>query len=209
MMNTATVMTGSKPKTSAERFHASTVLVLEENRGTRQALRDVLLGMGFAAVYQAADGRAGLLEVAAHEPSLILVDYRLPKLDGLSFTEHLRRDGSLGNNGVPVILMAQDVDAELVTAARDAGVNEIVMKPISMQVLVRRLLHILGQARPLVRGGGYIGPDRRRKGERRAKERRAEAEVIPTNTISERRKRATRRKNQRRVIPKDTGPQDE
>ncbi len=206
MMNTATAMTGPKSKAPAERFHASTVLVLEENRGTRQALRDVLLGMGFAAVYQAADGRTGLMEVAAHEPSLILVDYRLPKLDGLSFTEQLRRDGSLGNNGVPVILMAHSVDAELVVAARDAGVTEIVMKPISIQVLVRRLLHILSKARPLVRGGGYIGPDRRRKGERRAKERRGETEVTPTNTISERRQRPTRRGGQRRTPSRKDAP---
>lgn len=204
MLNVATDMTTSKTKASADRFRAATVLVVDENRGTRQALRDVLFGMGFAAVYQAADGRAGLLEISAHEPSLILVDYRLPKMDGLSFTERLRRDGSISNNGVPVILMAQSVDAELVTAARDAGVNEIVVKPISMQVLVRRLLHILGQARPLVRGGGYVGPDRRRKGERRTKERRGIADATDANTISERRQRATRRSNQRRTKP----PQD-
>lgn len=210
MMNTAAAMTGTPTKASAERFRASTVLVVEENRGTRQALRDVLLGMGFVAVYQAQDGRAALMEVSVNEPSLILVDYRLPKMDGLTFTEQLRRDSSIANNGVPVILMAQSVDAELVTAARDAGVNEIVMKPISMQVLVRRLLHILARKRPLVRGGGYVGPDRRRKGERRAKERRADAVVIPPSETTERRQRPTRRANQRRKLaPKHAAPADE
>ncbi len=183
------------PRSGAERFRGRTVLVVDENRATRNGLRDVLIGMGFSAVYQAADGKQALLEVAAHEPSLILVDYRLPKMDGLMFTERLRRDPSIGNNGMPVILMASDVDSGLVLAARDAGVNEVVVKPISMQVLVRRLLHALQSQRPLVRGGGYVGPDRRRRGERRLGDRRGGSEH-PAK--ADRRNNATRRLTERR-----------
>ncbi|MBP7065285.1 response regulator [Ferrovibrio sp.] len=189
---------GSQPaaRPGAEKFRTCSVLVVDENRATRNGLRDVLIGMGFSAVFQAADGKQALLEVAAHEPSLILVDYRLPKMDGLMFTERLRRDPGLNNNAMPVILMAADVDSTLVVAARDAGVNEVVVKPISMQVLVRRLLYALQAQRPLVRGGGYVGPDRRRRSERRLGDRRGNAgqEADPDRRQSESRRRAERRK---------------
>lgn len=153
-------------------FRQSSILVVDEDRGSRQALRDVLLGMGFSSVFTAANSREALLEISAHSPSAMLLDYRLSKVDGLSLTERLRRSGDSGNIGIPVILMASAIDASLVQRARDAGVNEIVMKPISMQVLVRRLLHTLTKYRPVVRGGGYIGPDRRRRRDRRGTERR-------------------------------------
>jgi two-component system chemotaxis response regulator CheY len=186
----------SKMRPAVSQFRMASVLVVDENKATRNGLRDVLFGMGFGAVHLAADGKQALLDVAAHQPSLILVDYRLPKMDGLMFTERLRRDPSLANNSMPVILMAQNVDSALVVAARDAGVNEVVVKPISMQVLVRRLLYALQSQRPLVKGGGYVGPDRRRRSERRAGDRRGPGGDL--KTAADRRNSASRRKTDRR-----------
>lgn len=177
-------------------FRVSSILVIDENKATRNGLRDVLYGMGFGAVHLAADARQAMLEIAAHEPTVILVDYRLPKMDGLMFTERLRRDTSVGNNAMPVILMATDVDASLVVAARDAGVNEVVVKPISIQVLVRRLMHALVGQRVMVKGGGYVGPDRRRRSERRAGDRRHTSHEMPGDI--DRRHSSSRRQGDRR-----------
>src|SRR3546814_20715250 len=63
-------------------------------------------------------------------------------------------------------------DVGLVAAARDAGVNEIVVKPVSMEALVLRLMHVLKAPRPFIRSTGFVGPDRRRLGQRRNGERR-------------------------------------
>jgi len=185
------------------KFRQASILVVDEERGSRQALRDVLLGMGFSAVFTATNSREALMEIGAHSPSIILVDYRLSKVDGLSFTERLRRSAGEINPAVPVILMARSIDADLVQRARDAGVNEIVMKPISMQVLVRRLLHTLNKQRPLVRAGGFVGPDRRRRDDRRAGERR---HLPPENETPEERRARERRgadRRQRQAITDD------
>ncbi len=198
-MNTA-MRSPTKPDSKSHpmlsQFRVSSILVVDENKATRNGLRDVLYGMGFGAVHLAADARQAMLEIAAHEPTLILVDYRLPKMDGLMFTERLRRDTSVGNNAMPVILMATDVDAALVVAARDAGVNEVVVKPISMQVLVRRLMHALIGQRMMVKGGGYVGPDRRRRGERRLGDRRHTSHDLPGDI--DRRNASSRRQGDRR-----------
>ena len=49
------------------------------------------------------------------------------------------------------------------TAARDAGVNEFVVKPFSAQGLFTRIQAVIEKPRPFVKVSGYFGPDRRRR----------------------------------------------
>ena len=109
----------------------------------------------------------------------------------LLLTRRLRRDG----NELPVILMAQAPDMALVAAARDAGVNEMVVKPLSMEGLVLRLMHVLKAPRGFIRSPGYLGPDRRRLPERRRIERRLQG---PIALMPDRRQKVGRRSGEDR-----------
>jgi two-component system chemotaxis response regulator CheY len=150
-------------------FRRATILVAEGDRAFRRTLRDVLLGMGFPSIIVAGTTAEAMRMIVEQRPSVVLLDAKLPGGDGIKFTRRLRREG----DSLPVILMAQAPDASLVAAARDAGVNEMVLKPLSMESLVLRLMHVLQVPRPFVRSPGYLGPDRRRLPERRRNERRA------------------------------------
>lgn len=182
-------------------FRRSTILVAEGDRGLRRTLRDVLLGMGFPSIVLAANSAETMRQIIEQRPSVVLLDHKLPGTgasggDGLTLTRRLRRD----NDPLPIILMATAPDAALVTAARDAGVNEIVRKPLSMESLVLRLMHVLQVPRKFIRAPGFVGPDRRRLADRRRlSDRRAET---PLPAELERRQRPSRRSGDERRRPK-------
>lgn len=178
-------------------FRRATILVAEGDRGLRRALRDVLLGMGFPVIYVAGTMAETQRHVLQQSPGVILLDYKLPGGNGLAFTRKLRRD-RMSDGRTPIILMAEAPDAALAAAARDAGVNELVVKPISVQALVLRLMHVLQMPRPFIRSTDFIGPERRRLGERRHLERRMHPPAPPGE---ERRQRSSRRLGQERRKP--------
>ncbi len=194
-------MTIQEPKTrriDPSAFRRSTILVAEGDRGLRRTLRDVLLGMGFPSIVLASTAAETMRQIVEQRPSVVLLDNKLPGTngsDGLTLTRRLRRD----NDPLPIILMATAPDAALVAAARDVGVNEIVRKPLSMEGLVLRLMHVLQVPRKFIRSPGFVGPDRRRLVDRRRNERRAE---IPLPPEQERRQKPSRRTAERRKPPK-------
>ncbi|MCW0236522.1 MAG: response regulator [Ferrovibrio sp.] len=174
-------MTFQPPKTrriDPSAFRRATILVAEGDRGLRRTLRDVLLGMGFPSIIMAGNSAETMRQIIEQRPSVVLLDHKLPGAsggDGLTLTRRLRRD----NDPLPIILMTASPDLGMVAAARDAGVNEIVRKPLSMEGLVLRLMHVLQVPRSFVRSIAYVGPDRRRLTDRRRTERRAEMPLPP------------------------------
>lgn len=98
-------------------FRRATILVAEGDRALRRTLRDVLLGMGFPNVYLAGTMAETLRQIVENEPTVILLDHKLPGGDGLSLTRRLRRDGGSYSRR-SVVLMAETPDLALVAAAR-------------------------------------------------------------------------------------------
>jgi two-component system chemotaxis response regulator CheY len=197
------IMTVQEPKTrriDPGAFRRSTILVAEGDRGLRRTLRDVLLGMGFPSIIVASTAAETMRQIVEQRPSVVLLDHKLPGNaaggDGLTLTRRLRRE----NDPLPIILMTGSPDAGLVAAARDAGVNEIVRKPLSMEGLVLRLMHVLQMPRKFIRSTGFVGPDRRRLADRRRMaDRRAEMPLPPEQ---ERRQRPSRRSGDERRKPR-------
>ncbi len=117
-----------------------TVLVIEDEETLRHLLEILLRGAGYAVV-TAADGREALDYLAGAEPPrVILLDLRMPVLDGWGFRREQLEDPRLA--GIPVIVVASDADA-----ARHAGWFQAVAyfpKPAAIEELlraVRSLVH--------------------------------------------------------------------
>jgi signal transduction histidine kinase/CheY-like chemotaxis protein/HAMP domain-containing protein len=90
---------------------SASILVVEDDLPTREALCRTLISMGYAA-HAAVDGRSGLEWLAAHPaPSLILLDLMMPEMDGFEFLRELRQRPALVD--VPVIVVtAKELTAE-------------------------------------------------------------------------------------------------
>jgi CheY-like chemotaxis protein len=89
---------------------ACAVLVVEDDPVSRQLVRELLAREG-CTVREAADGRAGLVEVARSRPDLIVLDLLMPELDGFGFVAELRRHPDW--RAIPIVVVtAKDVTPE-------------------------------------------------------------------------------------------------
>jgi two-component system chemotaxis response regulator CheY len=119
-------------------------LVIDDSRTLRRILGDILRKLDFQ-VSEAANGREGL-EVLAREKALnvVLVDWNMPKMNGLEFLRAVRADRRYAN--LPLMMVTTETELEQVAVAMDAGANEYMMKPFDMESVADklRLLGVLG-----------------------------------------------------------------
>jgi DNA-binding response OmpR family regulator len=84
-------------------------------------------------------------------------------LDGLDFVRLLRQSPSSPCPTVPVIMVTGHSTLHHVQEARDAGVDELLTKPVAARDLVDRLFQVVEHRRAFVKTDGYFGPERRRR----------------------------------------------
>lgn len=139
------------------------ILLIDDMRPMLTLTKSVLSIFGFKDVLMAIDGEEGFDMVVEHDPDLIITDWMMEPVNGLEFTERLRRDPMTPNPFVPVIMMTGFSSKLRVEQARDAGITEFLMKPFSSRDLYTRIHQIIEKPRQFVDSGTFFGPDRRRK----------------------------------------------
>lgn len=139
------------------------VLVAEDNPHFRRLIRTVLGGLKIDRVTEAGDGAEALKLVQVRHFDLAIIDFRMAPVDGIAFTRTVRIDPDSANPYLPIIMVTAHGESGLIGTARDAGVSEFLVKPISAKSLLARLIAVIEHPRPFIRAGGYFGPDRRRR----------------------------------------------
>ena len=109
------------------------ILVVDDELAIRRFLRTALHAQGYN-IFEAATAQDALQEVAIHRPDLVILDLGLPDLDGTEVVRQLRQWTQL-----PVIILSvRDRDAAKV-AALDAGADDYLTKPFSLDELMARI----------------------------------------------------------------------
>ena len=94
---------------------------------------------------------------------VILIDWNAHPLSGEAFVRQLRRADNPAVAETPVIAIISNADRDVVFAARDSGVNVVLLRPFSAAQLLDKVMWTLGQEdTPFIRSEAYVGPDRRR-----------------------------------------------
>ena len=122
----------------------------------------VLQSAGIRKVREAADGAAALEVLREYAVDLVIVDFNMFPLDGVEFTRLVRNSPDSANPYLPIIMMTGHSEKSRVYEARDAGVTEFVVKPITAKAILDRIQAVIFKPRPFVKTDGYFGPDRRR-----------------------------------------------
>jgi two-component system, chemotaxis family, chemotaxis protein CheY len=143
-------------------FNKLRFLVIDDNIHMRRIVRALLHGFGARDVHEAEDGATGLEAFTRHLPDILLVDWEMPMFDGLELTQMIRQPGGNANPYTPIIMLTGYSERKRVMAARDAGVTEFMVKPVSAKALYQRILNVVANPRPFIRTKTYFGPDRRR-----------------------------------------------
>jgi DNA-binding response OmpR family regulator len=118
--------------------------------------------MGVTDVHDAPDGASGLLAIGALDPDVVLLDWQMAGIDGPGFVRRVRLPDRFPYPNVPIIMLTGHGEHSRVIEAIRLGVHEFLVKPVSAQALYERLASVLLNPRPMVKRGGYYGPEPRK-----------------------------------------------
>lgn len=139
------------------------ILLVDDNAHMRMITSAVLQSAGIRLVREAADGATALEILRTYPADLAIVDFRMSPLNGVEFTRLVRNSPDTANPYLPIIMMTGHSEKSVIYEARDAGVTEFVVKPITAKAILDRIQAVIFQPRPFVKAEGYFGPDRRRR----------------------------------------------
>jgi serine phosphatase RsbU (regulator of sigma subunit) len=114
------------------------ILVADDDATSRKLLTRILTRAGFSCT-QAPDGIEALKLLHADPPSLLLLDFDMPGMDGAEVLRHLRKDGDAGIAQIPTIMLTGHGGEESEVLCLEAGADDFVTKPINQAVLRARI----------------------------------------------------------------------
>lgn len=121
-----------------------TVLVAEDEALIRLDLVELLIEQGYEVVGQAGDGEEAIELARSLQPDLVIMDVKMPKLDGISAAETIAEERI-----APIVMLTAFSQRDLVERARDAGAMAYVVKPFDASDVVPAIELALGRFQEL------------------------------------------------------------
>ena len=149
---------------SGYRFDRLKVLVVDDNQHMRKLVVAILQAFGVLQIFEAADGNKAWTLLREANPDVVILDWMMEGMTGIDLVKMVRTSSQTPNPFVPIIMLTGYTQIDHVRAARDAGVNEFLAKPVSVKAIMSRLVSVIEHPRPYVRTKAYFGPCRRRRG---------------------------------------------
>lgn len=145
------------------RFDLLKVLVVDDNQHMKVLLTEMLRAIGVRQIHAANDGSEALDLMRRHDVDVVFTDLSMQPLDGIDFTRLLRNSPDSPNPFAPIVMVTGHSTRARVEEARDAGVTEFLVKPITARSMLDRVQRVVEHPRPFIRSAHYFGPDRRRR----------------------------------------------
>jgi response regulator NasT len=117
------------------------VLIAEDETLIRLDLRRLLEAAGFDVCAEARNGREAVALAAAHRPDVLLLDVKMPELDGVEAARQI-----LADRAVPIVMLTAYAYGELISRALDVGVVGYVVKPFTERELIDAVRGAIKQA---------------------------------------------------------------
>ncbi|MDP9151069.1 MAG: response regulator [Myxococcota bacterium] len=122
-----------------------TILLIDDSKTMREVFKVYLMGRQFEFL-EAEDGERALRILRLLPVSLVIVDLKMPKMDGLAFLAHLRASDRPALRLVPVILVTGEKGSGCEDLAQSAGANAFLQKPLDSKRAVEVVDRFLPRA---------------------------------------------------------------
>ena len=110
------------------------ILFVEDDAMNRRVVRDMLTVAG-ATMDEAHDAESGLAMIEERQYDIVLMDLRMPGMDGLTAIKHIRARTD-EKASVPVIVVTADTALDICRDCIDQGADEVILKPVAMNKLL-------------------------------------------------------------------------
>lgn len=150
---------------SSHRFNLekASVLILDGDPMSTTILAQILSGFGAKNLHKCATVELAKAALARTSVDLIVMDPGMLGSEGWEVIPWLRRHGTPQNKHASVLIVTGHTQSSKIKAARDAGANFVVAKPLTPAVVHDRIVWMGRDRRPFVECKVYAGPDRRFK----------------------------------------------
>ena len=118
------------------------ILLVDDSRTIRNIQKNVLAQLGQMDIAEAADGVEALKALASDRPDLVLIDWNMPNMDGLTLVQKIREK----DKGLALIMVTTEAEKSRVLEAIKAGVNNYVVKPFTAEALSAKIEQTLAKA---------------------------------------------------------------
>ncbi len=145
------------------KFDGVRLVLGEPNPNVRTSLKSSLFGQGFREVLDTSDFTVVAQAVERGECDVLMCDTALPGGDMCDLVHQVRHHKLGPNPFLIAVAMTSDTERDTIRRIVESGVDDIVVKPFSVDVLLGRLKMLARGRKPFVVTHDYIGPDRRRQ----------------------------------------------
>jgi two-component system chemotaxis response regulator CheY len=119
------------------------VLVVDDYKTMIRIIRNLMQQLGFDNVHDATDGETALGMIRGGSYGLVLSDWNMQPVTGLDLLKAVRAEER--TKALPFVMVTAEAKVENVIAARQAGVNNYIIKPFTLAVLKQKLSSVLGE----------------------------------------------------------------
>lgn len=144
-------------------FDRISVLFADDSELMRELVKAVLSSLGIRDVVTAKSGREAWKKFQDRSFDLAIIDWNMKPESGIDFVRKVRDKEKSADPFMPVIMMTAYSEAERVAEARDAGVTDFLVKPITATSLCEHLVAVIERPRDYVDDEAYFGPERRHR----------------------------------------------
>ncbi len=118
------------------------VLIVDDYNTMVRIIRNLLRQLGFEHIDDASDGSSALAKMEQRKYGLVISDWNMEPMTGLELLKEVRADDKL--RPTPFIMITAESKTENVVAAKQAGVNNYIVKPFNAATLKTKLTSVLG-----------------------------------------------------------------
>ncbi len=119
------------------------ILIVDDYRTMLKIVRGLLEQIGFRNVDEATDGKSAYDLITAKNYGLVISDWNMQPMTGIELLKKVRSEPKTAK--LPFIMVTAEAKAENVVAARQAGVNNYIIKPFTQAVLKQKMSAVLGE----------------------------------------------------------------
>lgn len=124
-------------------FASTSILTVEADPAMRAMLRQLLNSLGIGKIFATGDGEIAKSIIQKEKLDIVITDFRMKPISGIELAQWIRQDAASPNLELPIIMASAFSNQGHVIAAKKAGINGFLLKPLNIKQLQQRLTAVM------------------------------------------------------------------